>query len=124
MLIKARVLSESGAVEFCGKTEVDDKKIMNAIFTNGAPFKRRGITWLVDMLPEFCARFIDVMQACQAQTEVDQATTEVVLLAYLIDTGFGGVAPAVFLQSDLSFTVMHDGAATYQRIPAERSAFA
>lgn len=118
MRIETRVLDGSGRVAFEVGTEVDALALMVMAETREDLARSKGRAFTEGAIPVLGAQLAEAARLGKDQAALEKAALEVALVAWLVDSIYGGVTAEAFMKSNLRFTMYPGGAIKYDRLPA------
>lgn len=121
MLIRVYSLNETMQTKLVCETKVDALRLTIMAESREAEARKRGRAWTAGAVPFFAQELIAAVKARKSKKEVEMHAANAALAAWLCDSIYDGVTTEVFMQSDIVFTLLLNGAVKYDRVPAVRA---
>ena len=120
MLISVYRMDETMQTKLVGETEVDALRLTIMAESREAEARKRGRAWTEGAVPFFAEELIAAAKAKKPTTEIEMHTANAAMAAWLCDSIYNGVTADIFIQSDIVFTLLSNGAVKYDRLPATK----
>lgn len=118
MLISVYRMDETMQTKLIGATEVDALRLTIMAESREAEARKRGRAWTAGAVPFFAEELIAAAKAKKSKSEIEMHAANAAMAAWLCDSIYDGLTADVFIQSDIVFTLLSNGAVKYDRLLA------
>lgn len=118
MLIRVYNTDETMQTKLLGESKVDALRLTIMAESREAEARKRGRDWTAGAVPFFAQELMAAAKAKKSKKEIEMHAVNAAMAAWLCDSIYEGVTAEVFIQSDIVFTLLPNGAVKYDRVPA------
>lgn len=116
MNLHLKALNSDGELIFEGRTTIDATHLITVAESRVPLAHSKGRSFTEGAVPFFAAELLNAAQRGANDDELEQHTINVSLAAWLADSIYHGVSEDEFVNSNLHFTLLANGAVKYDRI--------
>lgn len=115
MQIKTHVLDQDGNIYSFHNHSIDPKALIEVAKERVPTVKEKGANWAFDGIPVFAKEYIKAVENGEDERTIDMASISMVQMLWLAESIFLGLSEDKFINSDLEFTIQHDGTVIHKR---------
>lgn len=116
MNIHLKALSATGELIFEGSTSVDGTHLVAMSESRVALARSKGRVFTEGAVPFFATELLKAAQQDAPDDELEEQSFNVAMAAWLASSLYGGVSEDDFVNSNLHFTLLANGAVKFDRI--------
>jgi hypothetical protein len=117
MKVTTLVLNAGGEPHFRGEDHFDTGNLLALAKRHEQIVRDKGAEWAAGAVSFFGAEVVKAVNFGEYD-DVNRAIVNMCMAAWLFDSMYCGVSTDQYLESDMKFTISHDGAVAHTRIPA------
>jgi hypothetical protein len=111
------VLNAGGEPHFISEEHFDAKNLFVVARSREPQARDQGAEWTAGAVSFFGTEVVKAIDIGEHE-DVSKAIVDMLMAAWLFDSLYGGVSEDQYLESDMEFTISHDGAVARSRVPA------
>jgi len=117
MKVTTLVLNANGEPHFRGEDSFDIMNLFAVAESREQTARDRGAEWTNGAVSFFGSEVVKAVDFGE-HADVSKAICDMLMAVWLFDSLYCGISEDQYLQSDMEFTISHDGAVAYTRVPA------
>ncbi|EAQ6235496.1 hypothetical protein BHH44_06340 [Salmonella enterica] len=115
MLIKVRSLDENGNTSLYHQLEINGEAFSDFVKSREKETKEKGAEWAMGGITVFAKEILKLVKSQGSERDIEMEFTNLTMMAWLIDSIWGGISYKKLLKCNFDFVVHPDGTVIYNR---------